>query len=55
VDLEAAREVFTEAAILLDDGLALDALDAHDASAVVDGLCVDLVAEEPGAALRSSA
>ncbi len=53
VDLELAREVFSEAATLLDDGLALDGLDGHDASAVVAGLCVDLVAEDPGAAVRA--
>ena len=38
-----AREVFEEAATLLYNGLALDGLDEHDASAVVAGLCVDLV------------
>ena len=48
-----AREVFGEAATLLHDGLALDGLDEHDASAVVDGLCVDLVAEDPGVAVRA--
>jgi hypothetical protein len=53
VDLELAREVFGEAATLLHDGLALDGLDDHDARAVVDGLCVDLVADDPGAALRA--
>ena len=53
VDLELAREVFHEAATLLDNGLALDGLDEHDASAVVAGLCVDLVAEDPGAAVRA--
>jgi hypothetical protein len=53
VDLEMAREVFHEAATLLDNGLALDGLDEHDASAVVAGLCVDLVAEDPGAAIRA--
>lgn len=53
VDLETAREVFHEAATLLDDGLALDGLDDHDASAVVAGLCVDLVVEDPGAAVRA--
>ena len=37
VDLEMAREVFLEAATLLDNGLALDGLDEHDASAVVAG------------------
>jgi hypothetical protein len=53
VDLETAREVFREAAILLHDGLALDGLDAHDLRAVIAGLCVDLVAEDPGAAVRA--
>ena len=53
VDLEIAREVFLEAATLLHNGLALDGLDGHDAGAVVDGLCVDLVAEDPGAAVRA--
>jgi hypothetical protein len=53
VDLELAREVFHEAATLLHNGLALDGLDEHDAHAVVAGLCVDLVAEDPGAAVRA--
>ena len=53
VDLEMAREVFHEAATLLHNGLALDGLDDHDASAVVAGLCVDLGAEDPGAAVRA--
>jgi hypothetical protein len=53
VDLEMAREVFHEAATLLHNGLALDGLDEHDSSAVVAGLCVDLVAEDPGAAVRA--
>jgi hypothetical protein len=53
VDLEVVREVFHEAATLLHDGLALDGLDEHDARAVVAGLCVDLVAEDPGAAVRA--
>lgn len=53
VDPELAREVFQEAATLLDNGLALDGLDEHDASAVVAGLCVDLVAADPGAAVRA--
>jgi hypothetical protein len=53
VDLEMAREVFHEAATLLHNGLALDGLDEHDASAVVAGLCVDLVTEDPGAAVRA--
>ena len=53
VDPEMAREVFLEAATLLHDGLALDGLDEHDASAVVAGLCIDLVAGDPGAAIRA--
>lgn len=53
VDLEMAREVFLEAATLLHNGLALDGLDDHDASAVVAGLCVDLVSADPGAAVRA--
>jgi hypothetical protein len=53
VDPELAREVFQEAATLLHDGLALDGLDEHDARSVVAGLCVDLVAEDPGAAMRA--
>ena len=55
VDLAMAREVFHEAATLLHDGLALDGLDEHDAAAAVAGLCVDLVAEDPGAAVRAHA
>jgi hypothetical protein len=53
VDPALAREVFEEAATLLHNGLALDGLDAHDADAVVAGLCVDLVAEDPGSAVRA--
>jgi hypothetical protein len=55
VDLELASEVFAEAATLLHDGLVLDDLDEHDARAVVGGLCLDLVAADPGAAVRSRA
>ncbi len=54
VDLELAREVFREAATLLHNGLALDGLDDHDTHAVVAGLCVDLVAADPGAAVRAT-
>ena len=53
VDLEMAREVFQEAATLLYNGLALDGLDDHDADAVVAGLCLDLVAADPGSAVRA--
>ncbi|WP_199904970.1 GNAT family N-acetyltransferase [Nocardioides sediminis] len=55
VDLDTAREVFDEAARRLHDGLALEGLDDHDLAAVVAGLCVDLVAEDPGAAVRARA
>jgi hypothetical protein len=55
VDLDMAREVFQEAATLLHNSLALDDLDEHDARAVVAGLCVDLVAEDPGTAVRARA
>ena len=53
VDLEMSREVFLEAATLLHNGLALDGLDEHDTTAVVAGLCADLVTEDPGAAIRA--
>ncbi len=53
VDLEIAREVFEEVATLLYNGLALDGLDEHDAAAVVAGLCLDLVTEDPGEAVRA--
>ena len=53
VDLEMAREVFQEVATMLYDGLALDGLDEHDARAVVAGLCVDLVTDDPGSAVRA--
>jgi hypothetical protein len=55
VDLATAREVFQEAATLLHDGLVLDGLDDHDTDAVIAGLCVDLVTEDPGAAIRARA
>ena len=55
VDLEMAREVFLEAATLLHDGLVLDDLDEHDAHAVVAGLCADLIAQDPGTAIRTRA
>ena len=52
VDPDMIREIFLEVATTLDNGLALDGLDEHDARAVVDGLCVDLATEDPGAAVR---
>jgi hypothetical protein len=55
VDLELAREIFDEVATLLYNGLALDGLDEHDTNAVVAALCLDLVAPDPGAAVRARA
>jgi hypothetical protein len=55
VDAELTREVFEEAATLLYNGLALDGLDDHDAQAVVAALCQDLVAADPGEAIRERA
>jgi hypothetical protein len=55
VDLDMAREVFGEAATLLHDGLVLDGLDEHDSRIVVEALCDDLVAPDPGAAIRARA
>ncbi|WP_392543177.1 hypothetical protein [Oryzobacter telluris] len=53
VDPEMVREVFLEAATLLNNGLALDGLDEHDAHDVIAGLCVDLVSDDPGTAVRA--
>lgn len=55
VDPDLAREVFEEVATMLHNGLALDGLDDHDAAAVVGLLCDDLVAADPGAAVRARA
>src|SRR5262249_61344183 len=55
VDLELSREVFHEAATLLHNGVALDGLDEHDAESVVAGVCEDLVAPDPGGAIRARA
>ena len=52
VDLEMVREIFQEAATLLHNSLALDGLDEHDTAVVVAALCIDLVAQDPGAAIR---
>lgn len=51
-DPEIVREVFLEAATMLDNSLVLDHLDVHDTRAVVAGLCVDLASGDPGAAVR---
>lgn len=53
IDAGMIREVFLEVATVLHNGLALDDLDEHDANAVVAGLCVDLVADDPGAAVHA--
>ena len=53
VDLVMAREVMGEAATLLHNGLALDGLDQHDADVVIERLRIDLVAADPGAAVRA--
>jgi hypothetical protein len=55
VDADLAREVFLEAATLLDDGLVLDGLDESDGRAVITGLAADLVADDPGARVRARA
>lgn len=53
VDPDMIREIFLEVATMLDNGLALDGLDSHDANAAVAALCSDLVAADPGAAVRA--
>ena len=53
VDPDMIREIFVEAATMLHNGLALDGLDEHDVDAVVRGLCVALVTDDPGAAIRA--
>ena len=55
VDPEMIREIFSDAATMLHNGLALDGLDEHDTDAVVAGLCEALVDADPGAAVRAKA
>ncbi|NYI78632.1 hypothetical protein [Nocardioides panzhihuensis] len=55
VDLETLQEIFAEAAMLLDLGNVLEGLDEHDAREVVDGLCQDLLAEDPAQSIRDHA
>jgi len=55
VDVELARELLAEAAKMLHNGLALEGLDEHDTAVVVDALSADLVAVDPGAAVRARA
>jgi hypothetical protein len=52
VDPDATREVFFETATLLHNGLVLDGHDELDAHSLVAGLAVDLLASDPGAAIR---
>ncbi|HET6938587.1 MAG TPA: hypothetical protein VFI19_08285 [Nocardioides sp.] len=53
VDPELARELMAEAATMLHNGLALDGLDDHDTRSAITALALDLVAEDPEAALRA--
>ncbi|MHA3701922.1 hypothetical protein ACXR2U_07035 [Jatrophihabitans sp. YIM 134969] len=53
VDLGLARELLGEAAVMLHNGLACDGLDEHDQRAVIDALCIDLLAPDPGTAVRA--
>jgi hypothetical protein len=54
-DLETLRDIFAEAAMLLDLGNVLEGLDEHDARGVVHGLCQDLLAEDPAQSIRAHA
>ena len=55
VDAEIARELMAEAAAMLHNSLALDALDPHDLGVVVAALADDLTSADPGAAVRARA
>jgi hypothetical protein len=55
VDADLAREVMTDAAIMLHNSLALDHLDEHDLAVAADALALDLTSVDPGAAVRSRA
>lgn len=55
VDEETLREIFEEAAMMLDLGNVLDELDDHDSGSVVAGLCADLLAADPAASIRAHA
>ena len=54
-DLQTLQEIFAEAAMLLDLGNVLEGLDEHDARGVVDGLCQDLLTEDPSQSIRAHA
>jgi hypothetical protein len=53
VDAGTARELMAEAAEMLHNSLALDALEESDATAVIRNLAVDLTSADPGAAVRA--
>ena len=55
VDVDLARELMGEAAVMLHNGLALDGLDASDTDLVVAGLCAALTDHDPSAAVRARA
>ncbi len=54
-DPDLVREIFLEVAGVLYNGMALDGLDEHDASAVAAGLCDALVSDDPAIAVRARA
>ena len=54
-DLATLQEIFAEAAMLLDLGNVLEGLDDHDSRGVVDGLCQDLLTEDPAQSIRAHA
>jgi hypothetical protein len=53
VDEETARELMAEAAEMLHNSLALDALEEADAAVVIRDLAADLTSADPGAAVRA--
>ena len=55
VDAELAGEIMVEAAQMLHNSLALEGIDPRDALAVIAALSEDLVAADPGAAVRERA
>ena len=55
VDAEIARELMTEAALMLHNSLALDHLDEHDHAITVANLAADLTATDPTEAARARA
>ncbi|RNL78399.1 hypothetical protein [Nocardioides marmorisolisilvae] len=55
VDLDLARELMGEAAVMLHNGLALEGLDEHDTRAAATVLAHALVDVDPTAAVRAAA